>query len=117
MNNLAESASNDEVVSFDTEELNARIGVGRRVLEIQSRLARTIAELREAMSQIRTLRGIVPICMHCKNIRDDKGFWNRVEMYVSEHSDAQFSHGICPDCLRKHFPEVAKKALACAGSP
>jgi cache domain-containing protein len=55
---------------------------------------------------IETLRGIVPICSYCKHVRDDKGYWSQVEAYVSEHSEAQFSHGICPDCREKHFPEL-----------
>lgn len=64
-----------------------------------------IHELQEAMEKIKTLKGLVPICMHCKNIRNDKGFWEKVETYVQEHSDAQFSHGICPSCLKKYYPQ------------
>ena len=56
--------------------------------------------------KIDTLRGIVPICAYCKQIRDDKGYWNQVEEYVSRHTDAEFSHGICPDCIKKHFPQL-----------
>jgi molybdopterin synthase catalytic subunit len=54
--------------------------------------------------RIETLRGIVPICSYCKQIRDDKGYWNKVEEYVSQHTDAKFSHSICPACLQEHFP-------------
>jgi hypothetical protein len=57
------------------------------------------------LSRIETLRGIVPICSYCKQIRDDKGYWNQVEAYVAKHTDAEFSHGICPDCMKKHYPE------------
>lgn len=56
--------------------------------------------------RIDTLRGIVPICSYCKEIRDDKGYWNQVEAYVSKYTEAQFSHSICPKCLKKHFPEI-----------
>ena len=56
--------------------------------------------------RIDTLRGIVPICSYCKEIRDDKGYWNQVEAYVSRYTEAQFSHSICPKCLKKHFPEI-----------
>lgn len=66
---------------------------------------KTIAQLREANTQIKTLSGIVPICMHCKGIRDDKGYWNELEKYISEHSEAQLSHGICDKCLEKYYPE------------
>ncbi len=62
-------------------------------------------ELQQAMHHIKTLRGIVPICMHCKKIRDDQGYWNQVEVYVRNHTEAEFSHGICPDCLVKLYPE------------
>lgn len=64
-----------------------------------------IAELQAALAEIKTLKGIVPICMHCKKIRDDAGYWNQLEKFISEHSDAQFSHGICEECLKKHYPE------------
>jgi peptidoglycan hydrolase CwlO-like protein len=61
--------------------------------------------LQKTLNEIKTLRGIVPICAHCKNIRDDKGFWSQVEVYIRNHSEADFSHGICPSCLTKHFPD------------
>jgi hypothetical protein len=51
------------------------------------------------------LRGIVPICSYCKQIRDDKGYWNKVEAYVIRHTEAKFSHSICPGCMQEHFPE------------
>jgi hypothetical protein len=60
-----------------------------------------------AMQELRTLRGIIPICAHCKNIRTDAGEWQRMEVYVREHSEAEFSHGICPDCMRKLYPDIA----------
>ncbi len=58
--------------------------------------------------KIDTLRGIVPICSYCKQVRDDKGYWNQVEEYVSRHTDAEFSHGICPECIKKYFPDLDK---------
>ncbi len=61
--------------------------------------------LQQALDEVRTLRGIVPICMHCKKIRDDKGFWNQVEKYVGEHTEARFSHGICPECFERVYAE------------
>jgi len=64
-----------------------------------------IEQLTEANNQINKLRGIIPICMHCKGIRDDQGAWNELETYISEHSDVQFSHGICKECLKKYYPE------------
>lgn len=68
-----------------------------------------ISELQEAMEKIKTLRGLVPICMHCKNIRNDEGYWQQVEVYVQEHSTAHFSHGVCPSCLKKYYPQYYKE--------
>lgn len=62
-------------------------------------------KLQKALDEIKTLRGIIPICSHCKQIRDDEGFWKQMEDYIHAHSEAEFSHGICPKCLRKHHPE------------
>lgn len=65
-----------------------------------------IAELREAFDSIKTLKGMLPICASCKKIRDDKGYWNQIEAYVSEHSEAEFTHALCPECARKLYPEL-----------
>lgn len=67
-----------------------------------------IAELKDALARIRTLQGILPICASCKKIRDDKGYWNQIEAYIRDHSEAEFSHGICPDCAKKLYPEYYK---------
>lgn len=69
----------------------------------------TSLSIRAYQKRIDTLRGIVPICSFCKQIRDDKGFWNQVEAYVSKHTDAEFSHGVCPECKIKHYPELFQK--------
>jgi hypothetical protein len=65
-----------------------------------------ILELKNALAQIRTLRGLLPICSSCKKIRDDRGYWNTLETYIVEHSEAEFTHGLCPECLKKYFPDV-----------
>jgi len=67
---------------------------------------RLIADLREAIAKIKILTGLLPMCAWCKKVRDDKGYWQKVETYVQEHSDASFTHGICPDCLKKVDPET-----------
>ena len=64
-----------------------------------------IGELTEALGNIKTLRGLLPICASCKKIRDDRGYWQKVESYISEHTQAEFTHGICPECLRRLYPE------------
>lgn len=65
-----------------------------------------IKELREALSEIKTLRGFIPICAHCKNIRDDKGYWNEIERYIQAHTEVQFSHSLCPDCIKTYYPNL-----------
>ncbi|MCK4323218.1 MAG: hypothetical protein KAW89_01710 [Armatimonadetes bacterium] len=64
-------------------------------------VCRTLAQQKQALEEIRVLRGILPICSYCKKIRSDRGYWQEVEAYIRERSDAEFSHGICPDCLAK----------------
>ena len=64
-----------------------------------------IAELREALANIKTLRGLIPICSSCKKVRNDQGYWQRVEEYVQEHSEIGFSHGICESCAKELYPE------------
>ncbi len=71
-----------------------------------------IRRLQAATDEIRTLRGIIPICAHCKKIRDDRGAWSQIEAYIQRHSEAQFSHGICPDCMSRWHPEPADDAGA-----
>lgn len=78
----------------------------KKLLEQKEKL---IAELRDAGTQIKTLRGLLPICASCKKIRDDQGYWQQIELYVRDHSEAVFSHGICPDCAVKLYPSVYKK--------
>ena len=63
-----------------------------------------IARLQEALAELKTLRGIIPVCSFCKKVRDDRGYWEQVEVYIKKNSEANVSHGICPDCLSEHFP-------------
>ncbi len=65
---------------------------------------RLIGELREALEKVRTLSGLIPICVHCKSMRDDRGYWQQVDTFVRTHSEAEFSHGICPECVEKLLP-------------
>ncbi len=74
---------------------------------IEAEKEELIRELREVLSEVKTLRGLLPICAHCRKIRNDQGFWERIETYIEERSDARFSHGICPDCVREFYPELA----------
>ena len=100
-----DAGANDYVAKpFDPGELRARVEVGRRMVEMQDALARKVEDLGKALDQIKTLRGILPICAGCKKIRDDKGYWNQVEVYIRDHTEAEFSHGICPECMDKLYP-------------
>lgn len=89
------------VKPFDADELRGRLKAGARIVDLQTRLADNLAALTSAMANIKTLKGMLPICGYCKSIRDDSNYWHQLEEYVSEHSDAEFSHGICPSCLSK----------------
>ena len=66
-------------------------------------------KVEEAIEKINVLSGMLPICGHCKKIRDDSGYWSQIEVYVRDHSEAEFSHGLCPDCLQEHYPEYADR--------
>ncbi len=83
----------------------------RKLVEVERE--KLIAELTDALAQIKTLKGLLPICSTCKKIRDDMGYWNTLEKYIMEHSEAEFTHGICPDCIRKFFPEACDEDGPC----
>ena len=96
-----DAGADDYVVKpFDVEELRARVNVGIRVLTLQQRLAERVAELQSALSNVKQLSGLLPICSYCKRIRSDQNYWEQVDRYVAQHSDAEFSHGICPECFK-----------------
>ena len=76
-----------------------------RVLKAEKVLLDEKNKLQKALDEIKTLRGIIPICSHCKQIRDDEGLWKQMEEYLHAHSEAEFSHGISPDCMKKFYPE------------
>jgi len=101
------------VKPFDKDVLAVRVRAGQRIVELQEKLLHAnreqdilIGELKEALSEIKQLSGLFPICATCKKIRDDKGYWNQIESYIGKHSEAEFSHSICPDCAKKLYPEI-----------
>ena len=87
--------------------LSSGTDITRRKLMEEER-EKIISELQESISNSKTLRGLLPICASCKKIRDDKGYWNMLEVYIRDHSEADFSHGICPNCVRKLYPEYRR---------
>lgn len=86
---------------FDHDELRARVQAGARIVELQMSLAERLREREEALAQIKRLQGMLPMCSYCKSIRDDQNYWQRVESYIAEHPEVQFSHSICPSCYEK----------------
>jgi len=87
-------------------EADARLATAfGEIASIALQNSRTLDQLREALSQVKTLSGLLPICASCKKIRDDKGYWNQIESYIRDHSEAEFSHGICPECVKKLYPD------------
>ena len=76
--------------------------------EARRELKNTVQELAGALTEVKQLRGIIPICTSCKNIRNDKGLWQKVEAYIEEHSDADFSHSMCPECAKSFYEELEK---------
>jgi len=90
---------------YDVATLNARIRVGERILALQSALRERVLQLGQALAAVKTLEGLLPICMHCKRIRSEGDHWHRIEAYISERTNASFTHGLCLDCLERHYPE------------
>jgi phosphoserine phosphatase RsbU/P len=92
---------------FEPEELRARVRVGRRMLHLHIELAAHVHDLQDALARVKQLQGLLPICSYCKRIRDDRNYWQQLETYVSEHSGAVFSHGLCPECYENIVkPEI-----------
>ena len=90
---------------YDVEQLLVTIHRAIEKREAEEERERLILELQEALARVKTLSGLLPICASCKKIRDDKGYWHQVEVYVRDHSEAEFTHGLCPDCLKKLYPQ------------
>lgn len=90
-----------------TESMLDKIGEQRdELVSVNKELGRKNHELQHAMDEIKILSGLLPICSSCKKIRDDRGYWNQMEVYIQDRSEAQFTHGICPECARDYYPEL-----------
>ena len=101
-----ESGADDYIKKpVDWDEFRARVHIGYRTVGLQQALAARVTELQGALANVRKLSGLLPICAYCKRIRNDKDYWQQIESFVGEHSDAQFSHSICPPCMAKHHPD------------
>lgn len=99
---LKQVAEVERELSLAQEEIERR-------KKVEEKLDITINELKKALSEVKTLRGFIPICGSCKKIRDDKGYWNQIESYIRNHSEAEFSHSLCPECVKKLYPDLYDK--------
>lgn len=114
---LSESGGGNRINSITTYDFGNEQTKQTHDLQALHRLVETSAQEREdliqelqiALNEIKTLQGFLPICASCKNIRDDKGYWRKIEDYISKHTEAQFSHGLCPGCAKKLYPEIYKE--------
>ncbi len=92
---------------FDRAELESRIKVGTRVVNLENALSNKINDLQNALNHVKQLQGLLPMCSYCKKVRDDKNYWHQVEEYITVHADAKVSHGVCPDCYDRIVkPEI-----------
>lgn len=95
---------------FRERELHAAIAIALDKHAADRDRRRLLGKLRRTLERLRTLEGLLPICSHCKKIRDGQGRWHEISLYISDHSRAEFTHGICPDCLKEHYPDVDPSA-------
>lgn len=105
-----EAGADDYVTKpFDRQELQSRISVGLRVSALQRNLADRIADMEAALTRVKQLQGLLPICSYCKKVRDDHNYWQQVDSYISKHSEVAFSHSICPTCFDQLIKSTPQK--------
>ncbi len=106
---LREGADDYITKPYDDEELQAHLSAAQRVVQLRQQLVKQVIELQDALAHVKALRGLLPICVYCKKIRNDKDYWQQVEAYIAQHSEAEFSHTICPNCYKEKVePELER---------
>ena len=103
---LAESLASRAAVALENAQLHEDMQNEIMKSQKTEELEKLVLELEKALLEVKTLKGFIPICASCKKIRDDSGYWNQIESYIKKHSDAEFSHSICPDCVKKLYPNL-----------
>jgi CheY-like chemotaxis protein len=94
---------------FEYREVQARVRTHLDLERAEAERSRLIGELRSALREVKQLQGIIPICARCKKVRDDSGYWQQVEHYISTHSEAEFSHSLCPACIQELYPDLSEE--------
>jgi sigma-B regulation protein RsbU (phosphoserine phosphatase) len=108
-----EAGANDYLTKpVDLSELRARVHVGRQMVDLQTQLAERVGQLEQALADVNSLRGLLPICCYCKKVRDGEDYWQEVEDYLANQSDVRFSHGVCPTCTATMKAEFRSRAGA-----
>jgi PAS domain S-box-containing protein len=101
----------ERIILLAIEDITERKGAEEALAEAAKEREKLVKELQYALDNIKTLQGLIPMCSNCKKIRDDKGFWNQVEGYIMAHSDARFTHGVCPECAKKLYGDLYDKVI------
>jgi DNA-binding response OmpR family regulator len=103
-----EAGADDYMIKpFNTDELLSRVRAGLRIIDLESNLAGKITELERTLLHVQRLEGLLPICMHCKRIRDERDDWHSLESYMQERSTVVFTHSLCKECAKRHYPDFA----------
>lgn len=101
------AGANDYITKpFHPVELESRVRVGQRLVKLQTSLSGRIKELEDALSEVKRLQGLLPICSYCKKVRNEANYWQQVESYLASHTEVQLTHGVCPDCYARMMNEL-----------